>query len=69
MNGCEVRDYVAPAIGAAFVREQNEAANVEQVRRGRADLVVTSGERVGDAIVWAPEPGGCGDAWVEPGTL
>lgn len=69
MDGCEVRDYVLPAVGAVFVREQNEAANVELVRRGQAGLVVTSGELIGDAILWTPEPGSCGTGWVELGTL
>jgi hypothetical protein len=68
-HGCEVRDYVVPAIGAVFVRENNEAANVEHVRRGQPEQVLTSGELVGDAIMWIPEPAACGSGWVQLGTL
>lgn len=69
MLGCEVRDYVLPATGDVFVREQNEAANDELRRRGQPALVVLSGELLGDAVLWTPEPGACGLGWVEPGTL
>lgn len=67
MNGCEVVDLVLTSTDATLQRrEQNEAANVELVRRGLPDLVRTSGELVGDAIVWTNT---CGGGTVEPGTL
>lgn len=70
MRQCEVRDYVLTSLGPELiVREQNEAANVEHVRRGQGQYAVPSGELIGDAIVWAPMPAGCIDGWIEPGTL
>lgn len=69
--GCEVRDWVVtPADVGLFLRMQNEAANVELVRRGQPELTDTSGELLGDAIVWLPTPEGvCAPGWVELGTL
>jgi hypothetical protein len=67
---CEVRDYVLTSTAPElFVREQNEAANDEQRRRGTPALVVPSGQLVGDAIVWSPFPLGCAQGWIDPGTL
>lgn len=66
IDGCEVRDYVLPGMGAPVLRLQNEASNVELRRRGSPEAVVTSGELTGDAIAWVNT---CGGEVVVPGTL
>ena len=65
-----MRDWVLAGDGSGmFVRQLNEAANVELRRRGLPELTDTSGEVVGDAIVWEPTPPTCGPAWLELGTI
>jgi len=64
LDGCEVRDYVVPAVGLTSLRMNNEAANAEHVRRGEPEQVAPSGELLGDAIAWVNT---CGGVVVVPG--
>lgn len=70
MTDCEVRDWTLTSTSETLeLRMLNEAANVELRRRGQPELTGDSGELLGDAIVWIPEPSACGTGWIEPGTL